>query len=112
MHEEFIKFWFGALMSVREKKPLDERGLQKFFERHTPELIIWGSPPMLRAYGEFRSAGNDPDRSDPRRPLFVFESLLLAIREDLGHSNDGLEQGDLLRLFITDFDQYFKRADT
>jgi hypothetical protein len=33
-----------------------------------------------------------------------YEALLRAIRRDLGHSDKGLKQGDLLKLFINDLD--------
>jgi hypothetical protein len=37
--------------------------------------------------------------------MLDFEKLLFAIRKDLGHSNKGLEDGDLLRPFLTDVDE-------
>lgn len=33
------------------------------------------------------------------------ENLLLAIRKDMGHKNKGLQQGDILSLFINDVDE-------
>jgi hypothetical protein len=38
--------------------------------------------------------------------FFAYEDLLLVTRADLGVSNDGLEQGDLLRIFINDLDEH------
>jgi hypothetical protein len=38
--------------------------------------------------------------------LFAFEQMLFEIRRDLGHENNGLGAGDLLRLFINDVDDY------
>jgi hypothetical protein len=37
--------------------------------------------------------------------LFLIENVLFAIRSDMGHSNKGLKQGDLLTLFTNDMDK-------
>jgi hypothetical protein len=39
--------------------------------------------------------------------IFAFEDLLFEMRKDLGHSNSGLSKGDLLRMFINDYDENF-----
>ena len=43
--------------------------------------------------------------------LLAWESLLRAIRGDLGHDDSDLLPGELLRLFITDYDEHFGQPD-
>lgn len=43
--------------------------------------------------------------------LFLFEDVLFSLRGDIGHSNKGLSQGDLLALFVNDIDKYVDRLD-
>jgi hypothetical protein len=38
--------------------------------------------------------------------VFAFEQLLYAIRLDLGNDDEHLGRGDLLRVFVTDIDDY------
>jgi len=38
----------------------------------------------------------------------AIEELILAVRKDLEHSNNGLNKGKLLGLFVIDYDQYVK----
>ena len=43
--------------------------------------------------------------------LLVWEKLLLAIRKELGHSNKGLQQWDVLKVFVNDIDDHIPRDD-
>ena len=43
--------------------------------------------------------------------MVAWEVLLRAIRKDLGHDDADLPLYELLRLFITDFDEYFEPAN-
>lgn len=38
--------------------------------------------------------------------MFQLEELLKEIRKDLGHTNRGLQKGDILRLVVNDIDDY------
>ena len=50
----------------------------------------------------------EPSNEAHLKILFEMESLLLAIRKDLGHSNRGTGRGAILGLFINDIDDYIK----
>jgi hypothetical protein len=76
--------------------------LQKW-SKSTEQLIVWGSDDVLKAWGQFKTmAAGRKDQSNPVRALLPFETLLLAVRSGLGHSNTNLKPGDLLRLFVND----------
>ncbi len=106
VYEEFIRVWFSGTFDAGSLTPDDWTDFVKTF---TPKLVFWASDAVLRSYNDFRRAAMDIDvdqpQSDPTA-LFAFEDLLFAIRRDLGHSNDGLERGDLLRLYINDVDDH------
>jgi len=38
--------------------------------------------------------------------MLVFEAFMSAIRKDLGHKDDLLKKGDLLKIFINDIDKH------
>jgi len=89
----------GLLRATKEnriKSPEYQRELEELFFSFTGEVIVWGSPSVIRAYSAFRSAGADPNI------LLRVDDLLQAMRKDLGNSNWGLTRGELIKLFITD----------
>jgi hypothetical protein len=49
--------------------------------------------------------------TDPTNPtgLLNYEKLPLLVRKDLGHDDSDLKLGDLLRLYVNDFDEMYLR---
>ena len=77
----------------------------KFMAEVTQELVIWGSDEMIDAFYKFRMKSIDSAngaKQEPNEILFTVESLLLAIRKDLGHKNKNMPKGKLLGLFVND----------
>jgi hypothetical protein len=91
------------------QKPESEQ--QAFFKDLSTKLILFGATPVLKAWVSWQV---EASRAAPPQGLVALEKVLLAIREDLGHDNSGLKQGDVLRLFVneedTDEDRAFWRA--
>lgn len=106
VYEKIVKTLFRVVFAekIGEKRP-DERELVRFFAEATEQLTIWGSDQLVGAFSEFRSGAI----SDPQETIFAFERLLLAIRKDLGHNNQNLGRGDILRLFVNDIDLHLRR---
>jgi hypothetical protein len=57
---------------------------------------------VLNLFGQFRTGA----AKNPFDMMFIFEGILFTIRKDLGHKNNGLKKGAMLRLFVNDIDQY------
>ena len=49
---------------------------------------------MIQRWGRFRIQAGEGTQA-----MFVFEELLREMRKDLGHNDESLKQGDLLRVF-------------
>ncbi len=89
----------GLLKASKEKRiesPEYQRELEELFFSFTGDVIVWGSPSVIRAYSAFRSAGANPNI------LLRVDDLLKAMRKDLGNSNWGLTRGELIKLFVND----------
>ena len=92
----------GALRQAKQDSETagDDDGLQerlaKFFLEFTADMIVWGSPQVIKAYRDFRNSENNP------HILLKMDDVLRAIRKDLGHGNRGIERGNLIALFLTD----------
>lgn len=77
----------------------------EFFQEVHRKLLFYGPTPVVKAWLEWaRDAENVPDDDSSALRLLLWERVLFAIRQDLGHNNDGLQAGDLLRLYINDAD--------
>jgi len=73
-------------------------GVEDQMYKFTRNIIVWGSPDVIKAYTQFRNLGEN----DVPNILIILDTLLKEIRADLGNSNKGLQTGDLIKLFITD----------
>ena len=105
IYEDIVTTLYRVMFaSMLDEAPLSEKELTKFFAQTTERLTIWGSDSLLKSWGRWKTQVGDPEKG-----LFTFEDLLLAIRKDLGHRNRGLQRGSILRLFVTDIDDYLKK---
>ena len=69
-------------------------------EEFARKLILWGGRRVIKEYSAFRDLGFRLAGESDALLLLSFEKVLFEIRRDLGHSNRGLRQGDLLSLYI------------
>ena len=103
-------FDFLLAEKTGKKRPSDMEAIQKFVD-FTAKVALWGGPDLLNAWNEVRTIGlgaAGPTTGDGTNSAMIFalERLVFALREDVGHSNDGFEEGDILRLFINDLDEH------
>lgn len=107
VYEEFIAQLFKMMMGGKHGNPtVTEDELMNFFSNFSQKLLIWGSDKVVQQYVVYRNAGT----ADGLQHMVRLEDLIYAIRADLGHKNAGLKQGDMFRMFINDFDEYFKTS--
>lgn len=82
---------------------------KEFIEKMQRKLVLYGSDHVIaRWVAWLRSMPDDDDERDENDPrvLLDWEQVLLAIRRDLGHKNEDLDTGDLLRVYVTDIDHH------
>jgi predicted membrane metal-binding protein len=113
IYERFMEKWAELLQlgkTPEQRKainPSDPKTVQ-YLAQFSREVILWGSDGVLKEYARFmgqtRESASGVSNSG-EEALFLFEQTLFQIRRDLGHSNRGLVEGDVLRLFVTDIDK-------
>lgn len=121
VYERFMDTWFDLLQVGKvqsERKPIqpDDPKAVGYMAQFARELILWGSAKVLTSYSHFTARVRVQTSAKSADTLFDFEKVLIAMRSDLGHSNRGIEKGDVLRLFVTDIDRHLqlpssKKAD-
>jgi hypothetical protein len=92
--------------SMGDNAKYGEADLIDAFNEWAHSALLWAPAPVIRAFNEWR-ATLPADGEEPSPAVGIgFERLLYAFREDLGNKRDGLGEGDLLRVFINDIDDY------
>jgi hypothetical protein len=104
IYEEYNKIWFDQLMSEKTgKRSLNQSELIERLSNFTQQLIIWGSDSVILAYSVFmKKLIKLKGEEGTTELLKLFEKYLFEVRKDLGHKNQDLKEGDILKLFISD----------
>jgi hypothetical protein len=97
---------YEQLVSILKANP-KEAETAEFFKDLTTKLLLYGPASIIKEWIEFRLYGVSAD--DPTNPtsLLNYEKLLLLVRKDLGHDDSALKLGDLLRVYVNDFDEMY-----
>lgn len=112
IYDRFIRGLLDSFFAQRRGQD-PAKQMAQFFHDSTPDLAVWASDDVLARWSRLRrkfAADETRDQdtaSDSARgleKLFELEELFLAIRRDLGHSNKGLAEGDVLGLWVNDLD--------
>lgn len=106
VYEEFI----AVVIQLLAKEQVSEKELTEFLSRFNQRAIIWMSDESLATYIEWikhlrkQSANANKNPADIKEGLLKFEDVLFQFREEIGLSNRELKSGDLISVFINDFD--------
>ena len=77
-------------------------------------VILWGSDEVIHSTSiwmfHLRTQNGDTDKI--HASIQEMEELLKLIRKDLGHSNKKIQTGDILRMFINDYDETIGKNNT
>ena len=78
----------------------DDSGLADFLREWQRKLTVWGGARVLRTYIKWRdhllSKGDEPDAES----VFLMGEFLLAMRKDLGLSNNGIDRRVFAHLIL------------
>jgi len=111
VYEEFVSFLFSFLQKSKNKKQINDQKLQDFFWTMNKKSILWLSDRTLKSYIKWKNdtgkysklEGNDLEKS--LSILLTLENLLKDFRMDIGHKNKNIQEGDILSLFINDWEK-------
>jgi hypothetical protein len=97
---------YEQLISILKENP-EEAEAAEFFKDLTTKLVLYGPSSIIREWNDFRLNGISAD--DPTNPtsLLNYEKLLRLLRKDFGHDDSALKLGDLLRVYVNDFDEMY-----
>jgi hypothetical protein len=85
---------------MKKKEPTADEVAKSIIE-FGKTAVIWGSDDLIKHFVALRS-GSDGDLTKTSESV---TNLLIAIRRDLGHKNEGLDGDTLLRVMFNDVDK-------
>jgi hypothetical protein len=126
LYEKFLLQWAITFNQIPKQKNSEGIEIEPSSELSAllPELLSWASDEVVTEWSEFRRYNNlrvariaslkivDPDAAQAAENevdlgvTLGFERVVIAMRRDLGHSNVGIQPGDLLGLWINDLGNY------
>lgn len=92
----FFKHMFAK--KAGRKQPSNSQ-LTRTLSELTPQLIVWGSQDVIKAWNRIREY--DWATAEDGASFRLWNDLMIAIRKDLGNDTDQLVNLDLIRLFIS-----------
>lgn len=78
------------------KKPTEDEIIKSLYE-YKKDILLWGSANVIKTQLDFQTARP----GDKKDILFLANEMYKSIREDIGLSNKGLNNNELIKLFLT-----------
>jgi hypothetical protein len=107
-YEDILKIFIDAL--AQRGAHMDEAALRNDMMRAGFKLNIYGSDEVIRAYNNFRQLGAQQP-PNPIALLVEFARLLIKIRKSTGFPDSSLNEEQILRSFIIDYDNQSRSID-
>ena len=102
-YTQFVNMLFDMVHKKDDAGKMDEELRTRLIRDMSREIILYGSDEVVTKWGEYRkkAPGFTLDQH-----LFFIEGLLHLIRADMGIEQGQLAPGDLLTLFVDDFEAF------
>lgn len=100
IYEEFLNVISRQLAASNPlvgSATLGEEELLTYLVKLQTQLILWGSPEVIKAFQAFKTSPSSDVHS-----LIVVDKLLRAIRNDIGLSIQGLDSYELIKMYLKD----------
>ncbi len=96
IYEKVINLFFDSILADKlGKERKTETQMTQEFANLTPDLILWASDDVLNLFVRFRQGDGQ---------ILILGQLLLAMRKDLGHQNNGMSDKSILGTFVNDIE--------
>ncbi|CAC9438370.1 hypothetical protein BSPLISOX_534 [uncultured Gammaproteobacteria bacterium] len=109
IYQKFLGITTSLIVGKNEQVTIEEPTDQELIDylvRFKTEILLWGSPKVIKSQLEFqRIFGSGGD------VLMAVNNLYKAIREDIGLSNAGLNNLELIEIFLKDPDELDKMKE-
>lgn len=106
-YTQLVRIFYKMLSATKKGKEYSQESMLDDMMSFNQGLTLWGSSKAIKKWDEWRAlSGKTP--ADPYALLHGMEIVLIQLRKDMGEKR-GLKQGDLLKLFINDYDEAMRK---
>ena len=103
-YSKFVDVLFDFLSKTKHQKTNSELKVDDNFQQlwmdMSKELLFYGSPKVLTAFNSFKNPSNQTENTS--MIIRRVGQILLAIREDIGLSNRGLNEINIHQIYLSD----------
>ncbi|MCY7902009.1 hypothetical protein [Bacillus inaquosorum] len=106
--EQIEKLWKMFLDVLKEKKMPREQELNNLYFK----VFLYAQDETVRKFIKWKeyAANSDQTEESKKMALYYFAEFIVSYREELGQPDTNINADDLLRIFITDYKEYYKEA--
>ncbi|WP_165253098.1 hypothetical protein [Adlercreutzia sp. ZJ304] len=106
-YTQLVEIFYKMLESTKSGNEYTQDAILKDMMEFNQGLTLWGSSKAIQKWDEWRLISSK-QLSDPYAVLHGMEKVLMQLRKDMGEKHK-LKQGDLLKLFVNDYDDAVKK---
>jgi len=101
IYNKFMEMVIQLMRNTKAGKEGDDvlpENIEEFFYNFTAKITVYGGPGVVKAYANWRTESVREESKS--KSLLLIDTLFREMRTDLGESNKGIEENELLGLFI------------
>jgi len=99
-YTQFVDMLFDVVKKKEDANNINQELLDQMMREMSREIILYGSYRVVKKWATYKRKAKDLDTNEH---LHYIEDLLFMIREDMGIERGELYSGELLALFVNDF---------
>lgn len=102
-YRKLVEINFKMLRNSNMSQEYTAKEMMDDYYEFGQELALWGSAKAIKLWDEWRLASFN-GKIDAAELLLLMEKIMFQLRKDMGQKGR-LTQGDILKLYINDFDE-------
>lgn len=102
IYQDFVEMVSRLLASENKNLSLkspSQKELVHYLYKYKSDILLWGSPEVIKAQMKFETISNK-ENEDNKIIFNSVNAIYLAIRKDIGLSNSGLNNLELVKLYL------------
>ena len=104
-YRKLIEINFKMLQKTNSSEEYSSEEIMADFYEFGQELTLWGSAKAIKLWDDWRLA---PNKGKADGKELLMENIVIQLRKDMGQGGR-LAEGDILKLYINDFDEAMKK---
>ena len=105
VYETLIDLMFNQILGAKQgKRQLTSDEMMKALAKLMPKVVVWASPKIIAHWNYIKNTSGSAQST--LETMRTWDTLLLLIREDLGHDDAVLKKFELTKLFVNDLDEH------